>query len=110
MDAAVIHLVEQEQVEPTASLLIPLQDQAPVPGVTSSAVGLDRNRLDIEERQEGAAGAVMPPPSQAVQDHPPIGIGAEELALDATKGVPPFLSTRRRCSRLIALTIRCRTR
>jgi hypothetical protein len=110
MDAAVIHLVEQEQVEPATGLLVPLQDQAPGLGVTSPAVGLDCDRLDIEKRQDGTAGAVLPPPSQAVQDQTPIGVGIEELALNATKGVPPFFSTRRRCSRLIALTIRCRMR
>ena len=67
-------------------------------------------RSALRSSKEGTAGAVLPPPSQAVQDHTPIGIGIEELAFDATKGVPPFLSTRGRCSRLIALTIRCRMR
>src|SRR5512135_3670817 len=36
VDAAVIHLGEQEQVEPAAGLLVPLQDQAPGPRVTSA--------------------------------------------------------------------------
>ena len=45
MDAAVIHLVEQEQVEPATGLLVPLQDQTPGLGVTSPAVGLDRDGL-----------------------------------------------------------------
>jgi hypothetical protein len=85
----VIHVVEQEQVEPAAGLLVPLQDQAPGPRVTSATIRLDRNRLDIEERQDGTAGAVVPPPPQAVQDHTPMGIGVEELTLNATKGVPP---------------------
>ena len=90
MDPAMIHLVEQEQVEPTAGLLVPLQDRASFLGVTPPAVRLDRDRLDSEESQEGTAGAVLPPPAQAVQDHAPVGIGIEELALDATRVYPPF--------------------
>jgi len=110
VDAAVIDVVEQEQIEPSARLLIPLEYQALGRRVTSAPIRLDRDGLDIEERQEGTAGAVAPPRPQAVQDHPPIGIGVEELAFDAPERVPPFFSTRRRCSRLIALTIRCRMR
>jgi hypothetical protein len=110
MDAAAVHRGEQEQVEPAARLLVALQDRAAGPGVTSAPIRLDREGLDVEGRPDGPAGAVSPPRAQAVQDHPPIGIVAEELAPDAPQGVPPFLSTRRRCSRLIASTIRRRMR
>src|SRR5262249_24536149 len=89
VDTAAIDLVEQEQVEPTARLMIPLQDQAPVSGVTSSDVRLDRNRLHIEEREEGAAGAVMPPPSQAGEDPPPIGIGVVKSLRSMRRRVYP---------------------
>src|SRR5262249_53512254 len=88
----------------------PPQAQAVGPGVAPAAIRLDRDRLHIEEDQDGPARAVVPPRPQSVQDHAPIGIGAEELALDAAQCVPPFFSTRRRCSRLIAGMIRCRRR
>src|SRR5512135_2541950 len=110
MDTALVDLVEQEQVEPPPGLLIPPQYQAFGPCVTSAAIRLDRDRLHIEEGQDGSAWAVVPPRAQPAQDQMPIGIGAEELALDAAKCVPPFFSTRRRCSRLIVGTMRWRMR
>ena len=110
MDTALVDLVEQEQVEPPPGLLIPPQYQAFGPCVTSAAIRLDRDRLHIEEGQDGSAWAVVPARPQPVQDQMPIGIGAEELATDAAKCVPPFFSTRRRCSRLIVGTMRWRMR
>jgi hypothetical protein len=77
MDTALVDLVEQEQVEPPPGLLIPPQDQAFGPGVTSAAIRLDRDRLHIEEGQDGSAWAVMPPRPQPVQDPMPIGIDAD---------------------------------
>ena len=79
VDAAMIHVVEQGQVEPAAGLLIPRQHQAFSGGVTPAAIGLHRDGLDIEVSQDGAAGSVVPPHVQAMQDHTPIGIGVEEL-------------------------------
>ena len=110
MDTALVDLVEQEQVEPPPGLLIPPQYQAFGPCVTSAAIRLDRDRLHIEEGQDGSAWAVVPPRAQPVQDQMPIGIGADELATDAAKCVSPFFSTRRRCSRLIVGTMRWRMR
>src|SRR5512135_3106354 len=110
VNATMVDLVEQEQVEPPPGLLVPPQHQALGPGVTAAAIRLDRDRLYIEEGQDGPAWAVVPPRPQSVQDQTPIGIGAEELALDAAQCVPPFFSTRRRCSRLIAGTMRSRMR
>ena len=106
VDATMVHLVEQEEIESPSGLLVPLQHQALGSGVTSAAIRLDGYGLDIEEGKDGAAGTVLPPSPQPVQDHTPIGIVAEKLALDATQGVPPFFNTLRRCSRLIALTTR----
>jgi len=91
MDTALVDLVEQEQVEPPPGLLIP-QYQAFGPCVTSAAIRLDRDRLHIEEGQDGSAWAVVPPGAQPVQDQMPIGIGAEELATDAAKCVYPLFS------------------
>ncbi len=110
VDQAPVHLVEQEQIEPAAGLLIPRQDQPLSPRGATAAVRLDRNRLDVEEGQEGAAGPVTPPRPQPVEDHRPVGIGADEFAPNVAETVSLFFSTRRRCSRLIALTTRCRTR
>ena len=107
MNAAMIHLVEQEQVEPAAGLLIALQHQAFGSSVTPAAIGLHRDGLDIEISQDSTAGSVLPPRAQAMQDHAPVGIGGEEFASHAAQAVPPLLSTRRRCSRLMFLTTRC---
>ena len=68
MDTAPVDLVEQEQVEPPSGLLIPPQYQAFGPCVTSAAIRLDRDRLHIEEGQDGSAWAVVPPRAQPVQD------------------------------------------
>src|SRR5512135_379528 len=110
VDTAMVDLVQQEQVEAPPGLLVAPQHQALGPSVASAAIRLDRDRLHIEEGQDGPAWAVVPPRPQPVQNHTPIGIGAEELALDAAQGVPPFFSTRRRCSRLIAGTMCSRMR
>jgi hypothetical protein len=59
VDAAMIHVVEQEQVEPPAGLLVPLQDQPLGGGVTSAAVCLDRDGLDIEEGEDGTARTML---------------------------------------------------
>src|SRR5256885_1018390 len=83
--------------EPAAGLLIPRQHQLPSPRVTSAAIRLDRDRLDVEEDQDGMAGPVTPPSPQPMEDHGPVGIGADELAPDVAEAVSPFFSTRRRC-------------
>jgi hypothetical protein len=50
---------------------------------------------------------VPPNRPDSPEDGQPLRVGADELALDAPQGDPPFSSTRRRCSRLMALTRRC---
>src|SRR5262249_57160272 len=77
-------------------------------GVTPTAVGPDRHHLDIEEEQGGTARPVPPDRPQPPQDRGPLRVGATEFPLDAAKVDPPFWSTRRRCSRLMALTRRRR--
>ena len=106
-DAARIHLVEQEQVEPSPGLLRALQHQAFRGSVTSAARGLHRDGRDIEVSQDCTTASVVPPRGQALQDHASAGIGGEELASHATQAVPPVFSTRRRYSQLMCLTMRC---
>src|SRR5262249_8965962 len=77
-------------------------------GETRTAVGPDRHHLDIEEQQGGPARPVPPDRPQPPQDRGPLRVGATEFPLDAAKVDPPFWSTRRRCSRLMALTRRRR--
>jgi hypothetical protein len=52
---------------------------------------------------------VPPDGSNSPQDGRPLRVGAEELALDAPEVDPPFSSTWRRYSRLMAPTRRCLT-
>ena len=106
--AAPVELVEQKQVELAPRLLAAGQDQAAGAGVTPTAVGPDRHHLDIEEQQGGPARPVPPDRPQPPQDRGPLRVGAMEFPLDAAKVDPPFWSTRRRCSRLMALTRRRR--
>lgn len=107
---AVVDQVQQEQVEPTTGLLLGLKDQLFRAGVAPPAVGLNRDRLDIEEGEQAAAAPVPPPPLEAAQDRPPLRVGAQEFAAYAAQPEPPFLSTLRRCSRLMAFTRRFRIR
>jgi hypothetical protein len=107
-DPAVIDLVKEEQVEPPPRLLLGLEDQLFLAGVAPPAVGLDRNRLDVEENQEFPAATVPPQPLEPAQDRSPLRVGAQEFATHATQAEPPFFSTLRRCSRLMAFTRRRR--
>ena len=85
-----VHLVEQVEVETPSGLLVPLQHQAPGSGVTSAAIRLDGDRLDIEEGEDGAPGPVPPPRPQPVQDHRPIGVVAEGCARCGAGCTPLF--------------------
>src|SRR5512135_1662756 len=108
VDHAPVYLVEQEQVEPAPGLLVSRQHQPLGRRVAAAAVCLDPDRLDIEDGQDGVARSVLLPGPQAVPDHRPVGVGAEELAANPAEAVSPLFSTRRRCSRLMALTTRFR--
>jgi len=106
---ALVHFVEGEQVEASLGLLIPGQDQAALPRVPPAPVRLPRDGLDIEESHDGGAGAVPPLEAEAPPDGWPLRVVADPLAPDAPQLEPPLLSTRRRCSRLMAGTRRwCR--
>jgi hypothetical protein len=59
-DSAMIDIVQGKQVEPAARFLLGLKDQFFLPGVAPPTVGLDRDRLDIEEGQDTAATTVPP--------------------------------------------------
>jgi hypothetical protein len=100
--AAAVDLVSREQVEPPARPLVPRQHQAAGPGVAPPAVGLHRDRLDVEEQQHAPARPVPPPGPDPGQDGAAARVGAGQFALHAAEGEPPFCSRRRRCSRLIA--------
>src|SRR5262249_60220011 len=64
VDTAMVDLGEQEQVEAPPGLLVPPQHQALGPSVASAAIRFDRNRLHIEEGQDGPASAGVPPRRQ----------------------------------------------
>lgn len=110
MDTPAPHVVKDKQVEQAPRLLSAVECQAASRGVTSPAVGLDRDGLDIEEEQDSRAGELAPDPADSGQDRGPLRVSAAEGALHTTEVKPPFFRTRRRCSRLMALRIRCRMR
>ncbi len=107
---AVVHLIKCEQVKASARLLVAGQDQALLPRVPPPPIRLDRDRLDVEEYEDPAPGALAPLLPQAAEDGGPLGVVAQQFAADAPQAEPPFLSTRRKCSRLIAGTRRWRSR
>src|ERR671925_931859 len=101
-----IDLVGGEQREKAMRLLRLLQHEPLGRRKAAPAIGLDRNRLDVEEQQHASAGPMVPDPADSRQDRAAARGVADELALDAPKAHPPFRSTRRKCSRLMALTTR----
>jgi hypothetical protein len=71
---------------------------------------ISTGKANVLQEQEHAATRQMPPNgTQPPQDGWPLRVSAAELALDAPRGDPPFSSTRPRCSRLMARTMRCLT-
>ena len=72
----------------TDSPLPAVECQASGRGVTSSAIGFDRDGLDIEEEQDSGAGELPPDPADSGQDRGPLGVSAAERALDATESEP----------------------
>jgi hypothetical protein len=48
-------------------------------------------------------GPMAPQQPDTAQNGATLGISADQFARDATKSQPPFLRTRRRCSRLMVL-------
>ena len=83
-----IYLLGSDQIEKAASLLRLLQHEPPGRSEAAPTIGLDRNRLDIEEQQHAAAGHMAPAPADARQDCVAAWIMADELALAALKARP----------------------
>ena len=98
-------LVGHEQVEQPMRLL-PAREHQPFLAVAAAAVGLDGDRLDIEKQQDSSPWPGLPQLPEPVEDTPAVGVLAPQLAGDAAESIPPFLSTRRRCSRLMRRTMR----
>src|SRR6266404_1641307 len=99
---AMVYLIKREQVKAPSGLLVAGQYQAALPRVASSAIGLDRDGLDIEENEDPATRAMPPLETEAAADGRALGVVAEELPPEPAQVEAPFLSTRRRCSRLMA--------
>src|SRR5207249_512112 len=102
-----LDLVGREQVETSPRLLVAGQYQSPCRGVAAAAIRFDRDRLDIEEQQDAAPRPVPPAGSNAGQNRLAARVGADQFALHTAQGEAPFLSRRRRCSRLILCRTRC---
>ncbi len=105
--ACAAHIVEGKQIELSASLLWARQYQALGRSIAESPVGFDEDWFDIEEQQHSLARKMAPNQANSAQNGPPAGIIAYDLAPDSTKVEAPFLSGRRRCSRLMTLTTQC---
>ena len=105
-----IHCVDHKPIEHPSSPLLTLQDQPLGGSIAPSSLRFHGNRPLSEEQQHAAGWKMAPNQADARQDRPPPGIRADQLAFDTPKPQPPFLSTRRRCSRLIAVTTRWSSR
>lgn len=99
-------VVTEKEIKEAARLLLFRQDQPLRTRPTATAVSFDGDGLDIEKQQHAAPGQMPPDAAQAAQNGEPLWVIADNLALDPLKVQPPFLSRRRRCSRLISLIIR----
>jgi hypothetical protein len=97
---AAVELIEAEEVEEAPGLLVARDFQALGRSVAAPPVGLDCDGLLIEEHQHARAGAVAPDRANAGQNRWSLRVITAELALEAAEVDPPFLSRRRRCSRL----------
>lgn len=99
-----IDLVEAEEIEEAPGFLVAWDLQVPSRGVAPSSVGLDRDGLLVEEQEQARAGPVPPSRANPGQNRGPLRVIAAELALEAPEADAPFLSRRRRCSRLMLLS------
>jgi hypothetical protein len=92
MHLATDRVIAHEQVEVPAGLLIARQHQSLGRGVTPTAVGFDRNGLDVEEQQPAVGWQIPKNPADPGQDGEAAGILTDELALDAPKADVVFLA------------------
>lgn len=108
--APTVDLIEQKEIKLAPCLLLTSQDEPFGRCVSASPIGFDGNDLDVKEEQPALPGPMAPQQPKTAQNGVTLGISAEQFALDPPKKQPPFLSIRRRCSRLIVLTKRCCSR
>ena len=110
MDTTALRIVDHEQVESTARLLPAVEHQTPARAVSPPAIGVDGDRLFVEEQEDPLGGEVAADPADLGQNRRPSRVPASEFALHPVESNPPFFNTRRRCSRLMVLRTRCRMR
>src|SRR5262245_38509780 len=101
-----IHLIGGAQRAQAARLLRLLLHESPRRREAVATVGRDRHRLDSEAPQHPVAGPMGPEPADARQARGAARRVADARALDAPTASPPWPRTRRRGSRLMALTTR----
>lgn len=105
--APTVDLIEEEEIELAPCLLLTRQHELFGRRVSAPPIGFDGNDLDVKEQQPALPWPMAPQQPNTAQNRTTLGISAEQFALDSAKMQPPFLSIRRRCSRLMALRRRC---
>lgn len=98
-----VDLIEEEEIELAPRLLLTGQHELFGRRVSAAPIGFDGNDLDVKKEQPAVPGPMAPQQPETTQNRATLGISAQQFALDPTKMPPPFLSTRRRCSRLMVL-------
>ena len=86
-------IVDHEQIEMPARLLVSRQHEPLGGGVTSPAVGFDGNRLDVEKQQTPLARQMPENPADPGQDRRALRVLTDQLALNAPKAQTVFLAT-----------------
>lgn len=102
-----VNFIEEDKIDLPPGLVLARQHQPFCRRRASSTVGFDSNDLDIKEPQHAVPWPMTPAPAEAAQNRAALGIVTDQLALAPAKAQPPFLSNRRRCSRLTGGRTRC---
>lgn len=105
-DSPVEGIVDHKQIEPAARLLRPRQDQLLFQRVAASTVGFDKDGFDVKKQQHAVPRKMPENQANSTQNRASLRIIADDFAPDSTQMESPFFNTRRRCSRLMALTTR----
>lgn len=108
--APTVDLIEEEERALAPCLLLTSQHEPFGRRVSAPPRGFDGNDWDGKEQQPALPWPMAPQQPNTAQNRATLGISAEQFALDPTTMQPPFLSTRRRCSRLMVLRRRCWSR
>lgn len=98
-----VDLIEEKEIELSPCLLLTSSHEAFGRRLTAPPIRFDGHDLDVKEQQPGLLWPMAPQQPDTAQNGATLGIRAEQFALDPPQVQPPFVRTRRRCSRRMVL-------